>query len=68
MNYEIIGYDENGAPIQLYECETLDEARDWVENYTSRYNAGGYDSITCNAIPFTGDFEFSWTREDGEIV
>lgn len=65
--YEIHGYDELADSTLLHEADTLTEAWEWARAYVRHRNAGGWFHIACNAVPFDGDFEFSWQRGEGFI-
>jgi hypothetical protein len=63
--YEIGAYDERGAYTLLHEAETETEARRWAEGYVAREDAGGWDNLLCNPVPFDDDIAFSWDKADG---
>jgi len=64
--YEVVGYyGVDAACVSLHEAQTLDDARRWTERYVASEDAGGYNEIRCNAIPFNNDYEFTWAKEGG---
>lgn len=48
----------------LHTASTEHEAIRWAKAYISRENAGNYDVITINPVPFNDDFVWSWDRAD----